>query len=71
MYDVMPIKDQWEMLFQLISTPIKVFRPYPVILYRLPIKDQTGPLLSIGILYKDWTTLIGVPRNYQNWRTRW
>ena len=124
MYDEMPIKDQWEILFQLISTKlrsldptllycidsdwttlsiggkklvslvttkigvldgkasthvrrnahlksmgntvsahiyeIKVFRSYPVILYRL--------ILDHSI---HWWKKIGVPRNDQNWRTRW
>ena len=36
----------------------EVFRPYPVILYRLR-------LVSI-----HWWTPIGVPRNDQIWRTR-
>ena len=39
---------------------IKVFRPYPVILYRL--------ILDHSI---HWWKKIGVPRNDQNWRTRW
>ena len=39
---------------------IKVFRPYPVILYRLRLDH------SIHCWKK-----IGVPRNDQNWRTRW
>ena len=39
---------------------IKVFRPYPVILYRL-ILDHS--------IY--WWKKIGVPRNNQNWLTRW
>ena len=39
---------------------IKVFRPYPVILYRLRL-DPLYPLVE----------KIGVPRNDQNWRTRW
>ena len=124
MYDEMPISNQWEILFQLISTKlrslaptllycidsdwitpsiggkklvslgttkigaldgkasthvlrnaqlksmgnnvsayiyeIKVFRPYPVILYRL--------ILDHSI---HWWKKIGVPRNDQNWRTRW
>ena len=36
----------------------KVFRPYPVILYRLRLS-----------IY--WWKKIGVPRNVQIWRTRW
>ena len=39
---------------------IKVFRPNPVILYRL-ILDHS--------IY--WWKKIGVPRNNQNWLTRW
>ena len=39
---------------------IKVFRPYPVIMYRL--------ILDHSI---HWWKKIGVPRNDQNWRTRW
>ena len=39
---------------------IKVFRPYPVILYRL-ILDHS--------IY--WWKKIGVPPNKQNWLTRW
>ena len=39
---------------------IKVFRPYPVILYR-PRLDHSS---------HGWKK-IGVPRNDQNWRTRW
>ena len=39
---------------------IKVFRSYPVILYRL--------ILDHSI---HWWKKIGVPRNDQNWRTRW
>ena len=39
---------------------IKVFRPYPVILYRLRLDH------SIHCWKK-----IGVPRNDQNWCTRW
>ena len=37
----------------------KVFRPYPVILYRL----RLDPSIHL------WE-IIGVPRNNQNWRTR-
>ena len=39
---------------------IKVFRPYPVILYRLRLDHSI-----------HWWKKIGVPRNDQNWRTRW
>ena len=39
---------------------IKVFRPYPVISYRLRLDHST-----------HWWKKIGVPRNDQNWRTRW
>ena len=41
---------------------IKVFRPYPVILYRLRLDHS---------IY--WWTKIGVPRQKidQNWHTRW
>ena len=39
---------------------IKVFRPYPVILYRLRLDHSI-----------HWWKKIGVPQNYQNWRTRW
>ena len=39
---------------------IKVFRPYPVILYRLRLDHST-----------HWWKIIGVPQNDQNWRTRW
>ena len=39
---------------------LKVFRPYPVILYRL----RLDPLFY-------WWKKIGVPRNVQIWRTRW
>ena len=39
---------------------IKVFRPNPVILYRL--------ILDHSI---HWWKKIGVPRNNQNWRTQW
>ena len=38
----------------------KVFRPYPVILYRLRLEPA---------MY--WWKKIGVPRNVQIWRTRW
>ena len=37
----------------------KVFRPYPVILYRLRLDPSI-----------DWWKKIGVPRNDQIWRTR-
>ena len=48
---------------------IKVFRPYPVIMYRLILDHSIhwwkgGKKLAH--IYK-----IGVPRNDQNWRTRW
>ena len=36
---------------------IKVFRPYPVILYRLRLDHSI-----------HWWKKIGVPRNDQNWR---
>ena len=39
---------------------IKVFRPYPAILYRLRLDHSI-----------HWWKKIGVPRNDQNWRTRW
>ena len=39
---------------------IKVFRPYHVILYRLRLDYSI-----------HWWKIIGVPRNDQNWRTRW
>ena len=39
---------------------IKVFRPYPVILYRLRLDHSI-----------HWWKTICVPRNDQNWRTRW
>ena len=39
---------------------IKVFRPYPVILYRLRLDPS---------IY--WWKKIGVPWNDQIWRTRW
>ena len=39
---------------------IKVFRPYPVMLYRLRLDHSIH----------RWKR-IGVPRNDQNWRTRW
>ena len=39
---------------------IKVFRPYPVILYRLRLDHSI-----------HWWKKIGVPRNNQNWHTRW
>ena len=39
---------------------IKVFRPYAVILYRLRLVHSN-----------HWWKKIGVPRNDQNWRTRW
>ena len=39
---------------------IKIFRPYPVILYRLRLDHSI-----------HWWKKIGVPRNDQNWRTRW
>ena len=39
---------------------IKVFRPNPVILYRLTLDHSI-----------HWWKKIGVPRNDQNWRTRW
>ena len=39
---------------------IKVFRPYPVILYRLRLDHSV-----------HWWKKIGVPRNDQNSRTRW
>ena len=39
---------------------IKVFRPYPVILYRLRLDHSI-----------HWWKKIGVPRDDQNWRTRW
>ena len=38
----------------------KVFRPYPVILYRLRLDPSI-----------HWWKKIGVPRNHQIWRTRW
>ena len=38
----------------------KVFRPYPVILYRLRLDSSI-----------HWWKKIGVPRNDQIWRTRW
>ena len=37
----------------------KVFRPYPVILYRLRLDPSI-----------HWWEIIGVPRNDQNWRNR-
>ena len=39
---------------------LKVFRPYPVILYRLRLDPS---------IY--WWKKIGVPRKDQIWRTRW
>ena len=39
---------------------IKVFRRYPVILYRLRLDHSI-----------HWWKKIGVPRNDQIWRTRW
>ena len=39
---------------------IKVFRPYPVILYRLRLDHSI-----------HWWKKIGVPQNDQNGRTRW
>ena len=39
---------------------IKVFRPYPAILYRLRLDHSI-----------HWWKNNGVPRNDQNWRTRW
>ena len=39
---------------------IKVFRPYHIILYRLRMDHSI-----------HWWTKIGVPRNDQNWHTRW
>ena len=39
---------------------IKVFRPYPVILYRLRLDHSI-----------HWWKKIGVPRNDQNWHTQW
>ena len=39
---------------------IKVFRPYPVISYRLRLDHSI-----------HWWKKIGVPRNDQNWCTRW
>ena len=39
---------------------IKVFRPYPVILYGLRLDHSI-----------HWWKKICVPRNDQNWRTRW
>ena len=39
---------------------IKVFRPYPVILYRLRLNPS---------IY--WSKKIGVPQNDQIWSTRW
>ena len=39
---------------------IKVFRPYPIILYRLRLEHSI-----------HWWKKIGVPQNDQNWRTRW
>ena len=39
---------------------LKVFRPYPVILYRLRLNPS---------IY--WWKKIVVPRNDQIWRTRW
>ena len=39
---------------------IKVFRPYPAILYRRRLDHSI-----------HWWKKIGVPRNDQNWRTRW
>ena len=39
---------------------IKVFRPYPVILYELRLDHSI-----------HWWKKIGVPRNDQIWRTRW
>ena len=39
---------------------IKVFRPYPVILYRLRLDHSI-----------HWWKKIGVPRNDQIWHTRW
>ena len=39
---------------------IKVFRPDPVILYRLRLDHSN-----------HWWKKIGVPRKDQNWRTRW
>ena len=39
---------------------IKVFRPYPVILYRHRLDHSI-----------HWWKKIGVLRNDQNWRTRW
>ena len=39
---------------------LKVFRPYPVILYRLRLYPS---------IY--WWKKIGVPRNDQIWCTRW
>ena len=39
---------------------LKVFRPYPVILYRLRLDPS---------IY--WLKKIGVLRNDQIWRTRW
>ena len=39
---------------------IKVFRPYPVILYRLRLDHSI-----------HWWKKIGVPRNDQNCSTRW
>ena len=39
---------------------IKVFRPYPVILYRLRLDPSIYLLKKIGVL-----------RNDQIWRTRW
>ena len=47
---------------------IKVFRPYPVILYRLRLDHSIHWWKKIDptLLY-----CIGVPRNDQNWRTQW
>ena len=39
---------------------IKVFSPYPVISYRLRLDHSI-----------HWWKKIGVPRNDQNWCTRW
>ena len=39
---------------------IKVFRPYPAILYRLRLDYSI-----------HWWKKIGVPRKDQNWRTQW
>ena len=60
MYDEIPIQNQREILFLLISTKLRYLDR--TLLYCI---DSDWTTLSIG------GKKIGVPRNDRNWRTRW